>query len=129
MYITYNELTLFFKFLSDLGSSYESVELPPHSTKVVPTSVEICFPYGFYGVLLSRRSGSSKGLVVQVELVTNDYVNEGNKKTLSVVIHNNSLRVFNIYHGNKIAELAIIQQPKFEGVHVDHMGQEWKLEK
>lgn len=80
-------------------------------------------------MLMSRNSGASKGLVVEGGLVYNEYVNEANKKTINVILHNNSLRVFNIYHGNRIAEMAVLQQPKFESIHVDHMGDEWKLEK
>jgi len=96
------------------------VELPPHSTKVFPTNVKICFPEGYHGLILSRPSGASKGLVVEGGIV------ESSDAPINIILHNNSLRVFNIHHANPIGLLCVFSKPNMKAVCTDVMGDVWE---
>jgi dUTPase len=42
--------------------------------------------------------------------------------TINVILHNNSLRIFNVYHANRVAQLSIIEKPKFQTQWKDNNG-------
>lgn len=97
----------------------DDVIMPPHTTVVLPTGLELCHvPPGYY-LRIAGRSGVSfkKGLIVGAGVIDADYRGE-----IGVVLHSTSLEAL-ILQGDKIAQLIVTPYatPDVIEVNQDHI--------
>ena len=97
------------------NKGFSKIILDPDARVIVPTNIHISIPKGYEGQV-RPKSGQSfkKGFTVFLGTVDSGYI--GN---IGVIIANNTHRIIEIEHGEKIAQLVIApveQNVQFENV-------------
>ena len=86
-----------------------SVEIPPHTTRMVPTGIALAIPNGYWGGIYARSGlATKKGLRPAncVGVIDRDYRGE-----IFVALHNDTDEYKYIYTGDRIAQLIFHQIP------------------
>ncbi|WP_204206410.1 dUTP diphosphatase [Mammaliicoccus sciuri] len=81
----------------------ETVNIPPHTTKLVKTDVAIKLPYGFEGQV-RPRSGKSLKTKIRVALGTIDYTYH---KEVGIITDNIGDKPIIVQKGERLAQLVI----------------------
>lgn len=96
---------------SDAGidlRSLSDIELPPHSTKEVPTGVGFRIPVGWFGLICNRTSWGKDGLLPMGHVVDADYTGE-----IILIIRNITDAALTIKAHDRIAQMVVM--PVFNG--------------
>ena len=102
---------------ADLGEG--SIVIQPHSTNKVGTGLAMELPGGFAGFIFARSGLASKeGLRPAncVGLIDSDYRGE-----LIVALHNDTDEAKMIAHGDRVAQLVVMETPIMEIEEVDEL--------
>lgn len=98
----------------DLRSA-ETLTIHYGETAMVKTDIAVAIPPGHFGMIASRSGLGRRGIVVAqgVGIVDADYRN-----AISVLLHNRSGGDFNVFVGDRIAQLVLVPfvEMEFEGV-------------
>jgi len=70
-----------------------------------------------------RKWNLLRGLVVE-----GGHIESNDQEAVEVVLHNNSQWVFTVHHGNHVAQMMVIQEPRLSPVFTDMMGYDWSVE-
>lgn len=105
---------------TDAGHDIRSAEdciILPHETRMVHAGIRIEIPHGYYGDMKSRSSLFKRGILVD-GTIDCSYRGE-----VMVIIKNMSDDQFNIYAGDKIAQMVITPCAYCEVVEVEELSQ------
>jgi deoxyuridine 5'-triphosphate nucleotidohydrolase len=81
----------------------ETAVVPPQSRAMISTGLAVAIPAGHYGRIAARSGMAlSSGIDVLAGVVDADYRGE-----LRVLLYNTGERAFNIFYGDRIAQLVI----------------------
>lgn len=96
------------------GEGLSKIIIDPDSRVIIPTGMYISLPK-FYEAQVRPKSGQSfnKGFTVYLGTVDSNYRGE-----IGVIVANNTNRIIEIEHGEKVAQLVIapVSQVEFENV-------------
>lgn len=88
----------------------KDVDIPPHSSVDVHTSIKIKIPYFMYGRITGRSSTLRKHkLLVNEGIIDSGYVGE-----LHSLVMNLSDEVFHVKQGMRLAQLIFAEVPRIE---------------
>lgn len=85
--------------------SNENVEIAPNQRKMIDTGVSCAIPQDHFGYILGRSGLASKqGIAILGGCIDSDY-----RGTIRCILLNTSSNVVNISHGDKIAQMVILE--------------------
>lgn len=93
------------------------MRVPVNSTVKVPTGLSFEAPDGYELQVRPRSSASSKGIVVALGTVDNNYRGE-----VQIILTNHTGVSFCLEHGDKIAQIVPVAIPHFEIIEVDELS-------
>lgn len=94
-----------------------SLMIKPFETLVVPTSLKLDLPDGFFGYIVERTSMAKKGL-----LVHHSPIDSGYKGEIHLIITNISVLPHSFNEGDRIGQLVIL--PYLDVELVEDLGDE-----
>ena len=74
----------------------------PHETVIIKTGIAVEIPKGFEGVVRGRSGLASQGISVHIGTIDETY-----RGDVGVIVTNNSMQVFGIHKGNRIAQFTV----------------------
>ena len=74
----------------------------PHETVIIKTGIAVEIPEGFEGIVRGRSGLASQGISVHIGTIDETY-----RGDIGVIITNNSMQVFGIHKGNRIAHFTV----------------------
>ena len=74
----------------------------PHETVIIKTGIAVEIPEGFEGVVRGRSGLASQGISVHIGTIDETY-----RGDIGVIVTNNSMQVFGIHKGNRIAQFTV----------------------
>lgn len=86
---------------ADIYSS-ENITLQSNSTSIVHSGIAIELPYGYEGIIRGRSGLASKGILVHVGTIDENYRGE-----IGVIMVNTTNKPYEIKEGDKIAQFTI----------------------
>jgi len=79
------------------------VTLMPGATAKIPLGLGLCLPDGYAAYVFPRSGLSSKGIVCELPPIDSGYRGE-----IHAIVHNGSIRSFDISNGDRIGQLVIL---------------------
>lgn len=95
-------------------------EIPPHSTRLVATGLQVEIPDGYFGAIFARSGLATKRSMRPancVGVIDSDYRGE-----VMVALHNDSNAYQKITHGERVAQLVIMPYLSVEFEEVDELS-------
>ena len=74
----------------------------PHETVIIKTGIAVEIPEGFEGIVRGRSGLASQGISVHIGTIDETY-----RGDIGVIVTNNSMQVFGIHKGNRIAQFTV----------------------
>ena len=85
----------------DMYADMDAV-LYPHETVIIKTSIAVEIPEGFEGIVRGRSGLATQGINVHIGTIDATY-----RGDVGVIVTNNSLQLFGIHKGNRIAQFTV----------------------
>lgn len=85
----------------DMYADSEAI-IYPHETVIIKTGIAVEIPEGFEGVVRGRSGLASQGISVHIGTIDETY-----RGDVGVIVTNNSMQVFGIHKGNRIAQFTV----------------------
>ena len=76
--------------------------LYPHETVIIKTGIAVEIPEGFEGIVRGRSGLATQGINVHIGTIDATY-----RGDVGVIVTNNSLQLFGIHKGNRIAQFTV----------------------
>ena len=74
----------------------------PHETVIIKTGIAVEIPEGFEGIVRGRSGLATQGINVHIGTIDATY-----RGDVGVIVTNNSLQLFGIHKGNRIAQFTV----------------------
>ena len=85
----------------DMYADMDAV-LYPHETVIIKTGIAVEIPEGFEGIVRGRSGLATQGINVHIGTIDATY-----RGDVGVIVTNNSLQLFGIHKGNRIAQFTV----------------------
>lgn len=85
----------------DMYADMDAV-LYPHETVIIKTGIAVEIPEGFEGIVRGRSGLATQGINVHIGTIDAAY-----RGDVGVIVTNNSLQLFGIHKGNRIAQFTV----------------------
>ena len=85
----------------DMYADMDAV-LYPHETVIVKTGIAVEIPEGFEGIVRGRSGLATQGINVHIGTIDETY-----RGDVGVIVTNNSMQLFGIHKGNRIAQFTV----------------------
>ena len=85
----------------DMYADSEAI-IYPHETVIIKTGIAVEIPEGFEGIVRGRSGLASQGISVHIGTIDETY-----RGDIGVIVTNNSMQVFGIHKGNRIAQFTV----------------------